>query len=209
MKRAIYILLLGFLPFLLNAQTKIDKHLSFAGKDKVVLNIQISDSIRIRTWDKNEVYVTASININENKDNAGYETEFTESGSSVVVKAGFIENYFKGRKDHNVETEINWVVYVPERADMSVESINADITITGQTGPMHIKSISGFIDLTVPGTKQASLDFSTLTGTVYTNHLITLDDTRSDAFSKIRTSLNNGGTPIKLETISGDIFFRK
>ena len=209
MKRILYISILCLLSASLNAQLKIDKRLDYSGKNRIVLDIQISDSIKIITWERNEVYLTASVNINDNLDNDAYETEFSDSGSSIIVKARFKEDYFKGKKNNCVESEINWVAYIPEQADLSVESINADITITGQTGPMNIKSISGFIDLTVPVSRPASLDFSTITGTVYTNHLLTSLDKRSGMPSGIRTNLNYGGQTIKLETISGDIFFRK
>ena len=133
MKRILYIIAVCLLPASLSGQMKIDRHMDFTGKNKIILNIQISDSIKVMTWNKNEVYVAGSVNINDNKDNAGYETEFSESGSEIKVKAGFKDDYFKGKKNHCVESEINWVVYIPERADLSLESIDADITITGKT----------------------------------------------------------------------------
>ncbi|HEX2969154.1 MAG TPA: DUF4097 family beta strand repeat-containing protein [Bacteroidales bacterium] len=210
MKSLIYIIILSLTAACLNAQMKIDKHLDFSGKSKVTLDIQISDSIRIVTWNKNEVYVTASVNVNENKDNDAYKTEFIDNGNNLVVKTHLDENYFKGRKNNCCnETEIFWVAYLPERAALSVESINADITITGKTGPMNVKSISGFIDLTVPESRSASVDFSTISGTIYSNHLLTSLDTHNGVPSRVKYNLNNGGEAIKLETISGDIFFRK
>lgn len=209
MKRLIYIIALLVITASLNGQKKIEKHFDFSGKSSVKLDIQIADSINLQTWNKNEVYVSAVININENKDNDAYETRFEETGTTTTVKAGFKENYFNNRKDNHVETEIFWNIYVPEKSNFSLESINADITITGDTGPMKVKSISGFIDVKVPEKRPADLEFSTISGTVYTNHLLTLDDARSGMPSRIREKINNGGELISLETISGDIFFRK
>ncbi len=209
MKRIQYILFLSLLAASLNAQVKIDKHLDFSGKNRIMLDIQISDSIRVLTWTKNEVYVTASININDNKDNDAYSTSFREDGTTVEIDARFKDDYFQDRKNNHVESEINWVVYMPERADLTIETINADITITGKTGPLSIKSISGFIDVTVPENRNASLDLLTISGTMYTNHLLTSLDSRSGIPSRIKNNLNSGGEKIKLETISGDIFFRK
>lgn len=192
-----------------NAQKIIEKHFDYSGKQSLSLNIQISDSIKVQTWNKNEVYITGSVNINDNKDNEAYEVRFDDSGKTLAMKASFKEDYFKGKKNCCNESEINWVVFMPESAVLSVESINADITITGKTGSVIAKSISGFIDLTIPDSRSASLDFSTISGTVYSNHLLTSTDTHSGIPSKIRYKLNNGGESIKLETISGDIFFRK
>jgi DUF4097 and DUF4098 domain-containing protein YvlB len=98
---------------------------------------------------------------------------------------------------------------MPEKIKFSVETINADVTIKGQTRDMNVKSISGYIDLTEPEGKQADLDFSTISGRMYSNHELALNKMHSGIPMKINEKLNNGGDPIKLETISGDIYFRK
>jgi DUF4097 and DUF4098 domain-containing protein YvlB len=98
---------------------------------------------------------------------------------------------------------------MPEKTKFSVETINADVTIKGQTREMNVKSISGYIDLTEPEGKQADLDFSTISGRMYSNHELALNKMHSGIPMKINEKLNNGGDPIKLETISGDIYFRK
>lgn len=192
------------------AQQIIEKHIDFSGKDLLSLKIQIADSINVETWNKNEVYVKASVNINDNKDNEAYITSFDEEGKTVAVKANFKDNYFKGKKNCCNEANIYWQIFMPEKTKFTVETINADITITGQTREMNVKSISGYIDLTEPSTKQANLDFSTVSGRMYSNHSIALTrGQRSGIPLKINEKLNNGGDPIRLETISGDIFFRK
>ena len=191
------------------AQQIIEKHIGFSGKDALTLKIQIADSIKIQTWNKNEVYVKASVNINENKDNDAYITSFDDSGNNVVVDAKFRDNYFKGRKNCCNETDIYWQIFIPEKTRFSVETINADVTITGHTKEMKVKSISGYIDLAVPADKQADLDFSTISGRMYSNHDLALTKMHSGIPLKIFEKLNSGGDPIKLETISGDIFFRK
>jgi hypothetical protein len=191
------------------AQQIIEKHIDFSGKDFLSMKIQIADSINVQTWNKNEVYVKASVNVNENKDNDAYMTSFDEEGKSVAVKANFKDNYFKGKKNCCNETDIYWQIFMPEKTKFYVETINANITITGQTREMNVKSISGYIDLTEPSTKQANIDFSTISGRMYSNHAIALGKGRRGIPLKINEKLNNGGDPIRLETISGDIFFRK
>lgn len=193
----------------IQAQQIIEKHIGFSGKDALTLKIQIADSIKIQTWNKNEIYVKASVNINDNKDNEAYLTSIDDSGNTIVVDAKFKDNYFKGRKNCCNETDIYWQVFIPEKTRFSVETINADITITGQTKEIKVKSISGYIDLAVPANKQADLDFSTISGRMYSNHDLALTKMHTGVPLKIAGKLNNGGDPIKLETISGDIFFRK
>jgi hypothetical protein len=193
----------------IKAQQIIEKHMDFSGKESLSLKIQIADSIRVQTWDKNEVYVRASVDINENKDNDAYVTSFYESDNKVTVDAKFKENYFKGRNNCCNSTDIFWQVYIPERTRFSIETINANITVTGQTKEMKIKSISGYIDLAVPGTREADLDLSTISGTMYSDHELLLKKEHTGIPSRITEKFNNGGPLIKLETISGDIYFRK
>jgi len=125
------------------------------------------------------------------------------------VFTNFKEKYFKGRNNCYNETDIYWQIYIPEKTKFSVETIDANITITGQTREMNVKSISGYIDLTAPAGKQADIDFSTISGRMYSNHELALNNMHSGVPLKITEKLNKGGAPIKLETISGDIFFRK
>jgi hypothetical protein len=193
----------------LQAQQIIEKHIDFSGKESVTLKIQIADSINVQTWTKNEVYAKASVNINQNKDNEAYVTSFDETGTNVVVNASFKEKYFKGKNNCCNESVISWQVFIPENTRFSVETIDANVTITGKTKEMKVKSISGYIDLAVPQTKKADLDFSTISGRMYSNHELALDKMHNGIPLKISEKLNNGGDAIKLETISGDIFFRK
>jgi hypothetical protein len=60
--------------------------MAFSQQKSINLDIQIADSIRIITWNKSEVYAKASIDINDNKDNEVYVTNFEEKGSSIEVK---------------------------------------------------------------------------------------------------------------------------
>lgn len=193
----------------IQAQKIVEKHIDFSGKESLSLNIQIADSINLKTWNKNEVYIKASININENKDNEAYVTSFDEAGNTVVVNAKFQDKYFNGKNNCCNETDIYWQIYMPDKTKFSVETINANITITGQTKEMNVKSISGYIDLTEPPNKQADIDFSTVSGRMYSNHELALSKLHRGVPLKITERLNEGGDPIKLETISGDIYFRK
>jgi hypothetical protein len=193
----------------LGAQKLTEKHLDFSDQKSLEMNIQIADSISLQTWNKNEVFVKASVNINENKDNEAYLTTFNETGSNTEIKGRFSDGYFKGRENCCDDSEIFWQVWVPEKTDFKIETINGNITITGQTDQMKVKTISGYIDLAVPASQNADLAFSTISGTIYTNHTLNLKKNNTDIPTVIKETLNSGGLPIFLETISGDIFFRK
>ncbi len=201
--------LLCLVPATLTAQMKTEKHLSFKGKDELVLDIQIADSIRIHTWAKDEALVKASVSINDNKDNDAYLISYDESGSSLKVKAGFKKDYFKGKCNCCNEANISWDIWIPDNKYFTVETINANIIITGNTDRMTIKTISGYIDLAEPAGINADIDFSTISGTIYTNHSFFSAKGSTGVPARLHDRLNKGGSLIKLETISGDIFFRK
>ncbi|MBN9380188.1 MAG: hypothetical protein J0H74_05455 [Chitinophagaceae bacterium] len=216
MKKLLLSLFLGrlFIPQA-GAQKIIEKHIDFTQKDLITLNIQIADSIRIITWNKNEVYVKASIDINDNKDNDLYHMTFGDSGNTVAVLAR-IADHEKANKGWNekcncycMQSQIYCDVYIPENVNFSVESINANITITGKTAAVRAKSISGFIDLAVDPQRKADLKLNTITGTVYTDLAVNASRNTRVVGTKISDMVNGGGKPISLETISGDIFLRK
>jgi len=196
-----------------SAQKIVEKHIDFSKKDLVVLNIQIADSIKVLTWNKHEVYIKASIDVNNNRDNDLYKMVFGDSGSTVGVVAKLDYDLARRNDSENcccVRTKIYCEVYIPENTDFSVESINANIIIAGRTAGIRVHSISGFVDLTVAPERKADLRVNTVTGTVYTNIAMNLPprNTRKVA-TRIDDLVNGGGKPISLETVSGDIFFRK
>jgi DUF4097 and DUF4098 domain-containing protein YvlB len=122
----------------------------------------------------------------------------------------------KGNKGWNsncncycVQSHIYCDIYIPENVNLSVESINGNITITGKTAAVRAKSISGFIDLAVEPQRKADLRLNTITGTVYTDLAVNANRNSRSVGTKISDLVNGGGKPISLETISGDIFLRK
>ena len=209
MKKSIIIFLISLCFASAWAQEITEKHFDFAGKISVEMNIQIADSIDLHAWNKNEVFVKASVSINDNKDNEGYVISFEETGNSLVINGKFKDNYFKGRNNCCTVTDIYWMIYIPERVAFNIETINGNITIDGITDEIRAKSISGFIDLAAPSDRKADIKFSTITGTIYTDHKLVSEWRPTGIPSVIREDLNKGGSPVTLETISGDIFFRK
>jgi hypothetical protein len=215
----IALLCIGLLPAA-QAQKVIEKHLNYSPNGFISMNFQISDSIRIITWNKNEVYVKSSINVNDNENNDDYRMVFDETGNTINIQGKLETNKLRrNRKDSNnccccycnYNSEIFHTVYLPENADFSVETINGNIVITGNTAEVRAHSISGFIDLAINPARKAEVKMHTITGTMYSN--IELNSAakgiRHVGGGSINADLNGGGKRIDLETISGNIFFRK
>ncbi len=212
MKKIIAIILLPFIAFSLNAQKVIERHVNLSPTGSVNLNIQIADSITIRTWNKKEAYVRAFVNVNDNKNNDDYKWDFDETGGSLNVTAKF--DFPKGRSNDccNNKTIITCFIYIPKNTNLSVETINGNITIAGKTAEIKAKSISGFVDMAVSPQRAAEVKLNTITGTMYSDFDFGEKDKdmKRVAGTAINSSLNGGGNNfINLETISGDIFFHK
>jgi len=225
MKNAIILFVLCLMIIPVRAQKVIEKHIDFSQKESVAMNIQIADSIVVHTWNKKEVFVKALVDVNDNKDNDSYQTDFEESGPIVKVTAKFEDNYMS-HKHGSLESKIAWDIYIPENVNFSVKtidgniiisgnaanidanSISGNVIITGKSSDVEANSISGFVDITVSPDTKADLEFKTISGTIYSNHEITPSE-KTKGSNNISDQMNGGGFPIKLKTISGNIYFRK
>lgn len=210
MKHLTGLLILCMLSCFTHAQKIIEKNLAFVPGKSIRLNIQIADSIRIITWDKNEVYTKASVDINDNKDNDIYLTDFDDAGNAITVNAKFEDN--KKRKDTcnccNYRSKIYWDIYIPEQSSFAIETINGDIIIEGNTKDVKAHTISGFIDMGLATSRKANLKMSTISGTIYTDVAINNND-KLRGGNNVTAVFNGGGEAVDLETISGNIYLRK
>ena len=225
MKNNLFIALLCIGSLATRAQKIIEKHIPFSPKNFVSMNFQISDSIHIITWKKDEVYIRSSIDVNDNQNNDDYKMVFDETGSTVNVSAKLeTDNIRRSGKDstnnnnccccwcNNYRTKIFHEVYVPENVDFSVETINGNIIIAGNTAEIRARSISGFIDLAIAPDRKAEVKMHTISGTMYSNiDLLPANrHIKQIGGGSISAQLNGGGSKsIDLQTISGNIFFRK
>lgn len=214
MKNITGIILFCLLSCFSKAQKIVEKHLNFSTNQNINLDIQIADSIRIITWNKNEVYAKASIDINDNKNNDVYLTDFDESTNEIEVTAKFDDSKRKDSYNDscncccNYRSKIYWDIYIPEQSTFSVKTIDGNIIISGNTKKINAHSISGFIDLAFASSRKADLKMSTITGTIYTD-LALNGNSKSRGGNNLNTQYNGGGERVELETISGDIFLRK
>jgi lia operon protein LiaG len=107
----------------------------------------------------------------------------------------------------------------------TVNTVSGDVEVVfdkiSQNEPTSLASVSGLIDVTLPGTDKANIEISTINGNVFNN----LDlkstakavekDQLAYGLSAIRTqggnsyTLNGGGQKVYLKSVSGNIYLRK
>lgn len=190
------------------AQEHIEKHLPFTGSNRLTLDIRFADSIRIVTWNKAEVWAQVSVDINNNTDNAAYLTMFDTSGEEVIMRSDFKKGYFDGRKNCCNETQIVWILHIPEHAAFTLETINGNVSLSGNPGKVAAKTISGYLEVTLPARQMSDLEMKTVSGRMYTDLDMAKSASEGSLPMVVRLKPSSTGVPVKLETISGDIFVR-
>jgi len=215
----------------LQAQSKtVERTLAVPANKKVDLKLTFGNNIKITAWDKNEASFKITYEINGGKLNDALLLNFKADNQRARAEVDLDKELMKnGRPEdcpgnynsstmqldgkHTVTcTNINYEIFVPRDADLTVETINGDIELRGLTGPVQAKSISGFVDMNWSQKKGATVSLETITGEVYSDLGIDFLNEKEEAPMvgyELKGNVNGGGSQINLESISNDIYFRK
>jgi hypothetical protein len=226
-----YLLMLLCLLFVgspLLAQKVVEHTLEYSQGQEIAFDLPIGKTITITGWDKDEVSLTATVDINNNRLNDAYQLDVQE-GQKITFRADLDEEILKDGKaadcpDHYsyqsyddgkqiaVCAEINYVINVPRTAMLQLKTISADIEARGLEGDTEIKSISGFIDFNWLPNQEANLALKSITGELYTDldfDILNKKDTPPVVGYTLKGQIGDGGRTLALETISSDIYLRK
>ncbi|MEM6841833.1 MAG: DUF4097 family beta strand repeat-containing protein [Bacteroidota bacterium] len=100
-------------------------------------------------------------------------------------------------------------------------SVSGDVEIkfsqVNQQKPCSITIVSGDVDISMPAQTQANLKLGSVSGEVYTNFDIAMDEqeggnvelVRIGMGKPIKGTINNGGVDMQVKTVSGNIYLRK
>ena len=196
------------------SQKVITKKLEVTGK-KMEMKFDFADSIRIEAWNKNTVELEVSVNIDNNRFNEYYKlNENSFSGDiDLIEKIDFeaIKKIKGSGNNCNFDKMIRYKLKVPASLEFSLKTISGQVILEGSLGKMSINSISGFIDYAVPASMKTRINLSTITGDVYSNLKFDNKPEKEAQWvgTKRQLTLNGGTQPIKLETVSGNIYLRK
>ena len=86
MKSAIYTaLLVAMLPLCASSQTKVTKRYPVQNNQEIELKFDYPKIVRISTWDKNEIEINATVNINDGANNDAFTLVQNTSGGKVSI----------------------------------------------------------------------------------------------------------------------------
>ncbi|ALI99122.1 DUF4097 family beta strand repeat-containing protein [Rufibacter tibetensis] len=219
----------------LHAQKKtVEKTLDVPASNKVNLKLKFGNEVKVTAWDKKEAYVKVTYEINGGKLNEAFLLTFKEGLGQLNVTADLNEelmktstlpeggcpdgattsfgNYTNGKMKNGACVQIDYEVFLPRDANLTLETINGDIELRGLTGTVNAKSISGFVDMDWSNQKGATVALKTITGEVFSDVAINLTEKQKEAPMvgyELKGSVNNGGPKVTLESISNNIYFRK
>ena len=233
MKKATFILGLLFIAVISFGQKKVEENIKVKDQKKVKLDFEFAEEIKVSGWEKDEILIKVSVNINDNEDNEHFELKINEDSDKINITSDIREikeitkNKIVVHKSENgertitynnhydIDFDIYFEVFVPKNMEVELSSITGDIFLSNLKAKLDIETISGFIDLTVKENESASIKTSTISGGIYSDHKINLKQNNKGHEMKIivrrspKFNINNGGRIIDLKTISGDIYIRK
>lgn len=113
--------------------------------------------------------------------------------------------------------DINYEISIPSQTSLIIETITGEIELTSLPKELEIKSVTGDIDLSVNTGDSHSFKVKTVTGDVFTNLKLNYKEKDGNGLkrigggftTKLEADLNQGGSPIVLESTTGNIYLRK
>lgn len=213
----------------LQAQQIIEKSIPLKENQKAILDLKFAEDIKIENWDKNELFIKAEVNINNNTLNEAHTMNISNNGGAIRIETGFDDELIKSSKETNCKgngshqsnfngkggysicSSIKYTVYLPAETDLKIETISGNISLEDRSGSLEAKSISGFVDLSSSPDKKADFRLKSISGEVYTDLDIDIANRQDNPIVgyELKGKLNGGGEIVNLESISGNIYVRK
>ncbi len=214
MKNLILVTLLICTALMAAAQKKVEDRQPVNGQRTLSLDFPFADDIIIETWDKAEVYVEATVDINDNDDNDLFEIRSGASERRIYMEMdeSVWESRSKKRRKRCWNSEIVIKVFLPRTLEIDAETISGNYELAYYGKPFFFKTISGDLDLSVNKNENLDIMVKTVTGEVYTDLDLTFprgkDGLRQIVGMDLEGRLNKGGEVLEMETVSGNVFLR-
>ncbi|UOR05638.1 hypothetical protein MUN82_00725 [Hymenobacter aerilatus] len=229
------LVLVGLSSLGAHAQKVLEQKAAISAGQRLNLELKQASTIKIHAGSGSQVVLRATATINGGQLNDALLLTTSKTNEGVTITSAFDDNLVKtsrsiecpegqgytqwGGSWRNGKAEgpalcfkIEIDVTVPAGVAVRVNTISGNIEVTDLTAPLEAKSISGFVDVSWPARQGAEVAFKTITGEVYTDQEIAFANRKENPIVgyQLRGTLGStGGPAVRLESISGDVFFRK
>jgi len=148
----------------LTAQKKVTENTKSAGIEDVFVHAKFANNIEIKHWNKNEIAIEATVNIDDNTHNDYFKLIADQIGKTYTIKSDY-GDYFKKYRSYSYHTShkegedekcdcenqfsniVNYVIYVPQKMNLKVKSISGSVLADSYNGFLELDLISGNIDI--------------------------------------------------------------
>jgi DUF4097 and DUF4098 domain-containing protein YvlB len=187
MMKRLTILVLSALLAMPVAAEEVNKTLDAASDGQVNVS-NISGSITVNGWSRNEVEVTGELGRNVE------ELIFERSGDKITIKVKVPRNSGGG-----IETDLE--IQVPEGSSIDVGTVSADIEVEDVRGELKLNTVSGDID-TEGG--ESDISAGAVSGDIEISGQRKEAETHANTVSGDVTLFRVAGTAVA-ESVSGDV----
>lgn len=226
-KLTVTIILAFFTQFIYAQQEVFEKSVDFKGQ-RIDLQADFASQVSISNWNRNEFKVKITYELNGGELNEAVEIDLREQEHRIKLKLDIDERMMRNAdvRDCEKKDAMTWgsrnglrvcadifvEVFLPKGTDLVMESVIADILVSGEFKDLDIKTVTGDIDLTWPEKHGADIQMKTVNGSIYTN--FDFKSARDKGLPMIsshdmETIYKGGGRYMKLETVTSDIYLRK
>lgn len=167
MKRILFFIGLLLTFSNLSAQKIVTENISSNSIDDVLVHVKFAQNIVVKNWNKNEISVEATVNIDDNKHNDYFNFKTKHVGSYYTVTSDYgdyfkkYRNYYRTKTDDNKDDKSNddcdcncrgqhtvdYVIYVPKGMKLKVKSISGSVEADSYVGVLQTDLISGNITI--------------------------------------------------------------
>ncbi|WP_323758189.1 hypothetical protein [Roseivirga sp.] len=210
------------------AQT-IEKSYAYTGQ-KLDLDLNFGTEVILKSWDKNEISVKITYEINEGMDNEVMDWKVDDRNGKLIVEVELDSkkleklgdcccnsksgNYWSGRgsKSDRVCVDIKVEVMMPGKSDVKIKTIIADVAVEGFSGNLDLETVTGEIILLWAKGAGAEVSIETVNGGIYTNMDLDMEKEKGlpkISSHKVKATYKSGGKSLKLKTVTSDIYLKE
>ncbi len=229
MKKLLVIAICLMGPFFkAQSQEKVfEKTVKYSGQ-RIAVQADLANQIQVTNWDKKEVKVKVSYEINGGDLNDILDIDFREQSSRTFLKLDVDEKKVRSKnwlgdcdEENTIQlgnrhrsgicSKILVEVFLPNGTDLDIEAIIADVVVEGKFEELHVKTVTGDVDITWPESDGAEIEIKTVNGAIYTNFPLDLENKGLPVISthNIETVYKDKNKYLSLKTVTSNIYLRK